>query len=232
MTALAIELRRACSVLLKTKGFTAAAVLTLALGMTLCTTAMVVVKAYLLSGLPYPAADRLYLDPLRNGGHECSSRLRVARLEFVERRGRTSHRMGSRRVLHAGWGSRGVLPGCVGHARLRRRPRNPAGNWTWLRPRRIRAGGTECCAHQPSSLDRALRARSSDRRPDVRRVRQRSAERGRAIHDHRSAASGLLAYQSVHRRPGSAPRANVSIHGPIASPEFRRPPRPNASRLS
>ena len=60
MTALAIELRRACSVLLKTKGFTAAAVLTLALGMTLCTTAMVVVKAYLLSGLPYPAADRLY----------------------------------------------------------------------------------------------------------------------------------------------------------------------------
>lgn len=60
MIALMTELRLACRVLLKSKGFTAAAVLTLALGMTLCTTTMVVVKAYLLSGLPYPAADRLY----------------------------------------------------------------------------------------------------------------------------------------------------------------------------
>ena len=35
-------------------------ILTLALGLTLCTSAMVVVNAYLFSNLPYPAADRLY----------------------------------------------------------------------------------------------------------------------------------------------------------------------------
>ena len=34
--------------------------LTLAVGLTLCTTAMVVLKAYLFSALPYPAAERLY----------------------------------------------------------------------------------------------------------------------------------------------------------------------------
>jgi putative ABC transport system permease protein len=52
--------RLAARSLLGARGFTITAVLTLALGMTLCTTAMVVVGAYLLNDLPYPAADRLH----------------------------------------------------------------------------------------------------------------------------------------------------------------------------
>jgi predicted permease len=52
--------RLAARSLLAVRGFTSAAVLTLALGITLCTTAMAVVGAYLLDDLPYPAADRLY----------------------------------------------------------------------------------------------------------------------------------------------------------------------------
>jgi putative ABC transport system permease protein len=54
------DLRLALRSLLGARGFTTAAVLTLGLGMTLCTTATVVVSAYLLNDLPYPAADRLY----------------------------------------------------------------------------------------------------------------------------------------------------------------------------
>jgi putative ABC transport system permease protein len=58
--ALLRDLRFAIRSLLRSRGYAAAAILTLALGMTLCTTALVVVKAYLFTGLPYPAADRLY----------------------------------------------------------------------------------------------------------------------------------------------------------------------------
>lgn len=54
------DLRFAIRSLLRSRGFAATAIFTLALGMTLCTTAVVVVKAYLLTGLPYPGADRLY----------------------------------------------------------------------------------------------------------------------------------------------------------------------------
>jgi putative ABC transport system permease protein len=54
------ELRFAIRGLGKAPGFTAGTIVMLALGMTLCTTALVVVKAYLLSGMPYPAADRLF----------------------------------------------------------------------------------------------------------------------------------------------------------------------------
>ena len=60
MTAFATEIRLAARALLKTRGFTATALVTLSLGMTLFTTAMVAVNAYLLNDLPYPAADRLY----------------------------------------------------------------------------------------------------------------------------------------------------------------------------
>jgi predicted permease len=60
MTAFATEIRLAARGLLKTRGFTATALVTLSLGMTLFTTAMVAVNAYLLNDLPYPAADRLY----------------------------------------------------------------------------------------------------------------------------------------------------------------------------
>ena len=57
---MARELRFAIRGLIRARGFTALAVLTLAVGMTLCTTAAVAIKAYLLTGLPYPAAGRLY----------------------------------------------------------------------------------------------------------------------------------------------------------------------------
>src|SRR5262245_58408271 len=58
--ALLRDLHFAVRSLLRSRGYAAAAILTLTLGMTLCTTALVVVKAYLFTGLPYPAADRLY----------------------------------------------------------------------------------------------------------------------------------------------------------------------------
>ena len=54
------DVRLAVRSMLKSRGFAATAVLTLGLGMALCTTAMVVMKAYLLQGLPYPAAERLH----------------------------------------------------------------------------------------------------------------------------------------------------------------------------
>src|SRR5688500_9638301 len=58
--ALVRDVRFAFRSLLRSRGYTAASVLTLTLGMTLFTTAVASVKAYLLTGLPYPAADRLY----------------------------------------------------------------------------------------------------------------------------------------------------------------------------
>ena len=54
------DLRLAIRSLLKDRNFTVSVVLTLGLGLTLCTTAMVVVNAYVLTDLPYPAADRLH----------------------------------------------------------------------------------------------------------------------------------------------------------------------------
>src|SRR5688572_21587196 len=59
MTTFVRDLRVALRSLRKTGAFTLATVATLALGMTLCLTAMAVAKAYLLSELPYPAAERL-----------------------------------------------------------------------------------------------------------------------------------------------------------------------------
>ncbi len=60
MPAFATDLRLAVRALLKHRGFTATALLTLALGITFCTTAVVIMKGYLLRNLPYPAAERLY----------------------------------------------------------------------------------------------------------------------------------------------------------------------------
>jgi putative ABC transport system permease protein len=53
------DLRVAVRSLCKSRAFALTAVSTLALGMTLCMMAMAVAKAYLLSDLPYPAAQRL-----------------------------------------------------------------------------------------------------------------------------------------------------------------------------
>jgi putative ABC transport system permease protein len=52
--------RLAARSLAAARGFAVTAVVTLGLGMTLCTSAAVVVGAYLLNDLPYPEADRLY----------------------------------------------------------------------------------------------------------------------------------------------------------------------------
>ena len=60
MTTLLTDLRLACRSLTKTRGFAVSAIGSLALGMTLCTTAAAVMKAYLLEELPYPASERLY----------------------------------------------------------------------------------------------------------------------------------------------------------------------------
>ena len=60
MTTLLTDLRLACRSLSKTRGFAVSAIGSLALGMTLCTTAAAVMKAYLLEQLPYPASERLY----------------------------------------------------------------------------------------------------------------------------------------------------------------------------
>ena len=60
MTTFLHDLRVASRSMLKSRGFAATAVVTLALGMTLCTTAVAVMKAYLLQDLPYPASERLY----------------------------------------------------------------------------------------------------------------------------------------------------------------------------
>jgi putative ABC transport system permease protein len=54
------DLRLAVRSILKSRGFAVTTILTLGLGITLCTTAMVVMKAYLLQELPYPAAERLH----------------------------------------------------------------------------------------------------------------------------------------------------------------------------
>jgi putative ABC transport system permease protein len=55
-----MELRLAVRSLLKAPAFAAAAVATLGLALTLCTTVMVVINAYLYTQLPYPNAARLY----------------------------------------------------------------------------------------------------------------------------------------------------------------------------
>jgi len=60
MAALLTDIRLAIRTMRKAPGFTAAAVLTLGLAMTLSTTVMAVLNAYLFKDLPYPAADRLY----------------------------------------------------------------------------------------------------------------------------------------------------------------------------
>jgi putative ABC transport system permease protein len=54
------DLRHTLNTLRQATGFTALAVLTLAVGLTLCITVLSVVNAYVIRGLPYPAADRLY----------------------------------------------------------------------------------------------------------------------------------------------------------------------------
>jgi len=53
------DLRIALRTLIKARGFSAAAVLSLGLGLTLCTAVLASVNAYLVRGLPYPGADRL-----------------------------------------------------------------------------------------------------------------------------------------------------------------------------
>jgi predicted permease len=54
------DFRTALRNLVRAKGFTALSTATLGLGLALCITTLAVVNAYVIRGLPYPAADRLY----------------------------------------------------------------------------------------------------------------------------------------------------------------------------
>ena len=64
------ELRITVRTLAKTRGFTIAATVTLALGIGLAATAMAVLNAYLVRSLPYPAAERLYRVTYAQPGQE------------------------------------------------------------------------------------------------------------------------------------------------------------------
>ena len=75
LTRLLSDLRQAVRSLLHARGFTATTILTLGLGLTLCTTAMVVVNGYLFSNLPYPAANRLYTIRYSPPGQDSPSRM-------------------------------------------------------------------------------------------------------------------------------------------------------------
>jgi putative ABC transport system permease protein len=54
------DLRRAFQALLRARGFTTVAVLTLGLGLALCVSVLTLVNAYLVQGLPYPESHRLF----------------------------------------------------------------------------------------------------------------------------------------------------------------------------
>jgi putative ABC transport system permease protein len=60
MSTILMELRLALRSLLKAPAFAAAAIVTLGLALTLCTTVVAVINAYLYTQLPYPNATRLY----------------------------------------------------------------------------------------------------------------------------------------------------------------------------
>lgn len=81
MLTLLTDLRLAFRALRRAPGFTATAVLTLGSGMALCTAAMVVVNAYLLHDLPYPASERLHT--IRYGGPGQSSPRDMERLDWT-----------------------------------------------------------------------------------------------------------------------------------------------------
>jgi predicted permease len=60
MERLVTDFRISLRTLLRARGFTASIVLTLGLAMALCAAVLLVVNAYLIRGLPYPGASRLY----------------------------------------------------------------------------------------------------------------------------------------------------------------------------
>lgn len=60
MTAFLQDLRRAFQALLRARGFTTVAVLTLGVGLALCICVLTLVNAYLVQGLPYPESRRLF----------------------------------------------------------------------------------------------------------------------------------------------------------------------------
>lgn len=54
------DLRNALLALLRSRGFTLVAVLTLGVGLALCVTVLTLVNAYLVRSLPYPESHRLF----------------------------------------------------------------------------------------------------------------------------------------------------------------------------
>ena len=77
------ELRITVRTLAKARGFTAAAIITLTLGIGLAVAAMAAVNAYLVRSLPYPAADRLYSVAYSRPGEDQPSGLSDLRWESL-----------------------------------------------------------------------------------------------------------------------------------------------------
>jgi predicted permease len=73
--AVVTDLRIVFRTLLGARGFSATVVATLGLGLTLCTAVLASVNAYLVRGLPYPSADRLYSVRYSTPGTDAPRRL-------------------------------------------------------------------------------------------------------------------------------------------------------------
>ena len=218
MTAPLTAFRLAARSLLAARGFTTTAVLTLGLGMTLCTTAMVVVGAYLLNDLPYPAADRLHW--IRYGAPGQDQPRDMEKLDWASLNDVIEHpvawdldvfyMLGDHvESVPGAWVTSGFVQG------LGIQPAIGRG----FDAERVRARLAERRPHQPSPVELALRQRPEHRRPDLHRLCQRPSGGGRAVHGHRRDAGALLAHQPLHRRPDAAARADLSVHG--AAPRRR-----------
>ena len=167
-------IRLAARSLVAVKGFTATVVVTLGLGMTLCTTALVVLNAYLLNELPYPDGEPSLLDSLGAPGQESPRGMET--LDWTSLSDVIEHPVAwdldvfymlgvSTWSRFPARGSRRAS--CAASAFSRRSAAAST--------RRVRARRLERRAHQPSALGLALRQRSEHRRTDVHRLRQRSS---------------------------------------------------------
>ena len=215
MTALT-DLRIALRTLIKAKGFSAAAVLSLGLGITLCTAVLASVNAYLVRGLPYPGADRL-----------CSVRYAAPGADTPDDLERLNWASLADVIEHPiAWDLDMFYLVGGDHAE------SAPGAWVTpdfveglgVRPalgRSLDASAFVAGSPQVALISHRLWQGRFGGDPNivgqqVRRLRQRSPGGSRIVHHRRRAAGGLLAHQSVHRHPRAAARADLSIHGAAA----------------
>ena len=189
MTMLLTDLRLGIRSLKTAPGFTAAAIVTLGLAMTLSITVLAVINAYLFTQLPYPAATRLYSVRYSAPGSGAAAGVGNS---STGRRWTTSiehpiawdldmfYVLGGENAesVPGAWVTRGFVRG----------PRNPAGHRARLRRRRVRGGQRQRRAHQLPALEVALRRRPIRARTAIHGLRERPAGRSRALHHHRRPA--------------------------------------------